>query len=201
VQTRYQVSVVDSDGSPNSFSWIVDGRAAGSKSVLSFTFTNSGSHTILVQVGDTAGNRMSASLRTTATLRRLNIGTTFHATNSSQFTTFTSLIAHAVPTGAHIDVTCHGGGCPFAHHRLTATARTCSKTSKKRCRPSNRGERDVELTSLVRHAHLSLNATLTVAFTVRFYVGQVYAFTISPDGPISRTKCLAPGATRPGRGC
>jgi hypothetical protein len=28
------------------------------------------------------------------------------------------------------------------------------------------------LTSLVRHAHLSLNATLTVTFTLRFYIGQ-----------------------------
>ena len=144
---------------------------------------------------------MSASLRTTATLRRLNIDTVWHATSSNQFTTFTSLIAHAVPTGAHINVTCHGGGCPFADHRLTATARTCSKTNKKRCRASTLGERDVELTSLVRHAHLSLNATLTVTFTLRFYIGQVHAFTIGPDGPISRTTCLAPGATRPGRGC
>ena len=63
------------------------------------------------------------------------------------------------------------------------------------------GERDVELTSLVRHAHRSLNATLTVTFTLRFYIGQAHAFTIGPDGPISRTKCLAPRATRPGRGC
>jgi hypothetical protein len=201
VQTRYQASVVDSDGSPNSYRWIVDGRTAGSKTVLNFTFTRSGRHTILVQVRDTAGNRMSASLSTTATLRRLNIDTSWHATTPNQSTIFTSLIAHAVPTGTHINVTCHGGGCPFADHRLTATARTCSKTNKKRCRPSNRGQRDVDLTSLVKHAHLSLNATLTVTFTRQFYIGQAHVFTIGSNGPISRTKCLAPGATRPARGC
>jgi hypothetical protein len=201
VRTRFQASVVDSAGSPNSFRWIVDGRVAGSEPVLNFTFTRRGRHTILVQVGDTAGNKLSAALSTTATLRRLMIDTTWHATSFNQFTTFTSLIAHAVPTGTHIEVACHGGGCPFAHHTLTATARTCSKTSKKRCRPTNLRDRDVVLTSLVKHARLRLDATLTVTFTLRFYIGQVHAFTIRPGGPISRTTCLIPGATRPGRGC
>jgi hypothetical protein len=135
-----------------------------------------------------------------ATLRRLTIATTWTFTASSRVTTFTSLVAHAVPAGARIEVICKGGGCPFRNQRLTVSARTCGK-NQGRCKSSSRRERDIELTSLLRHAHLSRNAKLTVTFTLRFYIGQVHAFTIGPAGPISRTACLAPGAPRPGRGC
>jgi hypothetical protein len=200
VQSRYQVSVVDSDGPPAGFTWIVDGRVAGSKRVLKHTFTTGGHHSILVQVGDAAGNRMSASVSVMATLRRLKIDTTRTFTSSSRVTTFTSLVAHAVPAGARIELICKGGGCPFRNHRLTVSARTYGK-NQARCKSLSRRKRDVELTSLVRHAHLSRNVKLMVTFTLRFYIGQVQAFAIGPAGPISRTACLAPGATRSGRGC
>jgi hypothetical protein len=144
---------------------------------------------------------MSATLNATATLRRLSIDTPWTATSFNRFTIFTSLAARAVPAGVHIDVTCKGGGCPFVHRRLTVAAPLCNRHKKRTCRSSGRSKRDVELAPLVRHAHLSINAKLIVTFTLRFYVGQVRAFTVEPAGPILRTTCLAPGATRPGQGC
>jgi len=199
VQARYTASVVDSDGSPKAYRWIVDGRTAGSKSVLNITYRTTGRHTIAVHIRDTAGNTLNASLSATATLRRLNVDITWTDTSSAQFTTFTSLIARGVPAGAHITVTCRGGGCPFATRRLFAAGSRCSKNSKKRCTSPHK--RELSLTSLLAHARLSINARLTVAFTLRFYIGQVHMFTIEPPGPRPRKACLAPGATRPGRGC
>jgi len=144
---------------------------------------------------------MNATLSATATLRRLNIDTPWTATSFSQFTIFTSLAARAVPAGVHIDVTCRGAGCPFVHRRLTVAASSCDTHKKQTCRSSSRNRRDVELAVPLRHAHLGINATLSVTFTLRFYIGQVRAFTIKPSGPSLRTTCLAPGATRPGQGC
>jgi hypothetical protein len=199
VPNAYQVSVVDSDGTPNSFSWIVDGLAAGSASTLNVTFTSSGRHTIVVQVGDTAGNTLSNTLIVTATLRRLNVTVSWADRFSSQFTIFTSLLAHGVPIGTHIALTCVGGGCPFAHQRLTVSATRCGK--KKKCASANQQNRDVDLTSLVARARLRVNTKLTVTFTLWFFIGQVQTFTIGPGPPSRRIACLAPGATRPSRVC
>lgn len=201
VAAGFRLSVVDSDGTPNSFRWIVDGHAAGSKSTLNFVFTKAGPHTVLVQVGDAAGNRMSATLIVTATLRRLTVGVEWTANFSTQSTTFSSLVAHNVPIGTHMEITCTGGGCPFAHHRLTVAAPKCGKHSRKNCRPAQQMIRNKDLTFLVGHAHLKIGAKLVFKLTLGFFVGEIRTLTIGRHGPVPSTSCLAPGATRPGRGC
>ena len=199
----YQASVIDSDGTPNSYAWTVDGRAVGSHSTLRYTFTRAGRHFIQLRVGDTEGNNLTTGLTVTAAFRRLKITvdwTTFNSSSSSAV--FTSLIALAVPVGTQIGLSCARGGCPFAHRRLSVAAISPCKGKKcRRKKGSHPGARDVNLIGPLQGRHLAVGAKLTITFTLKFYDGQVHTFTTTTHGAVVGVACLAAGTTRPGRRC
>ena len=200
----YRASVTDSQGVPSSYRWTVDGRAVGSRPTLSYAFTRPGKQLILLQITDTAGDTLAATQSVRATYPRLNIRLSWNAGNSipPRYSTFTSLVAHAVPAGVHIDLTC-AGGCPFAHRGLTvaATARCHGKRCKGAKHHAPSGSRDVDLTALVAGDRLPIGTTVTIRFTKKGYVGEVEMLTIQAAGPSRHTECLAPGSSKPGKGC
>lgn len=200
----YRASVTDSQGVPSSYRWTVDGRAVGTHPTLSYAFTHPGKQIILLQIADTAGDTLAATQTVRVTYPRLNIRVSWNASNSTppRFSTFTSLVAHAVPAGVHIDLTC-AGGCPFTHRGLIVAA--TSRCHGKRCKSAKHhappGSRDVDLTSLVAGERLLIGTTVTIQFTKHGYVGEVEMLTIQAAGPSRHTECLAPGSSKPGKGC
>jgi hypothetical protein len=201
VTVSYQTSVIDSAGSPTSFVWTVDGHSAGSGATLTYRFTRAGHHSIYVQVSDTAGNVLSAALTVTATFRRLKINLVWSSKTFSEFSAFTSLIARAVPIGTDIGLTCAGGGCPYARRSFSVTASSRCKRNGCRKKKPALPVRDVNLLGDLQGRHLPFGTKLTIKLTRRLYVGEVQVFTIGPRGPRQQTQCLAPGASKPGRGC
>jgi hypothetical protein len=194
VAVQYQASVIDSQGSPNTYKWTVDGTLVGSLPTLDYVFRTAGVHVIVLQVIDTVGNTISAALRVTVTLRKLSIVTQWRDKFSSRWTEFTSLIANNVPIGTHIKLSCTGRGCPFRHHDLATSPATRCK--RKRCRGKSRPATgtEVDLTSILHGARLSVGTKLTIAFTHSLYIGQVETWNISVSGPQRRLACLAPGS-------
>ncbi|HEY1517915.1 MAG TPA: glycine-rich protein [Solirubrobacteraceae bacterium] len=201
----YRASVTDSQGVPSSYKWTVDGRVVGSRLTLSYAFTRPGKQLILLQITDTAGDTLAATQSVRVTYPQLNIRLSWNAGNSipPRYSTFTSLVAHHVPAGVHIELTCAVGGCPFAHRGLTvaATARCHGKSCKGAKHHAPPGSRDVDLTSLVAGDRLPIGTTVTIRFTKQGFVGQVQLLTIQAGGPSRRTECLAPGSSKPGKGC
>jgi hypothetical protein len=199
---QYRASVIDSRGSPKAYQWTVDGTSGGSHSTLEHVFTTAGVHVIGLQVSDTVGNTLSATLRVMVTLRRLSIVTQWKDNYSKRWTEFTALTAAGVPIGTHIELSCTGRGCPFRRHGLaTAPATRCKR---KGCRGKSRpetGTTTVDLTGVLHGARLSVGAQLAIAFTRSLYVGQVQTWSIGVSGPQRRIACLAPGSTEPGKGC
>jgi hypothetical protein len=92
----------------------------------------------------------------------------------SKYTKLSSLKLSHLPSGATIELTCGGKGCPFKHRSLKAHGSTAKFSSS---------------------AHLRASAKLTLAPNS---VAQVVVFTIR-KGKARRTSdlCLPPGATGP----
>jgi hypothetical protein len=109
---------------------------------------------------------------------RSPISFTWAFTRSS--TTAQLLSVGSVPSGGHVAVICHGGGCPFAHRTF---------------RP-RRGS--VSLTGAFSSARLRPGAALTIEITAPNSVGKVLTFTIrSGAAPSQSKRCLPPGARAP----
>jgi hypothetical protein len=199
---QYQASVIDSQGSPKAYKWTVDGTPVGSHSTLEHVFTTAGVHVIGLQVTDTVGDTISATLRVTVTLRRLSIVTQWRDNYSKRWTEFTALTANGVPIGTHIELSCTGRGCPFRRHGLATSPATPCK--RKGCRGKSRpetGTTDVDLMGLLHGARLSVGTQLAVAFTRSLDIGQLQTWSIGVSGPQRRVVCLAPGSMEPGKGC
>jgi Glycine rich protein len=200
----YRASVTDSQGVPSSYRWTVNGHVVGSHPTLSYAFRRPGKQLILVQIADTAGDTFAATQTVRVAYPRLNVRVSWNTNNSipPSYSTFTSLVAHAVPTGVNIELSCTGK-CPFANRGLTvaATSRCHGKACKSAKHHAPPGSRDVDLTSLVSGERLPIGTTLTIRFTKKPYVGDIEVFTIASGGPAHRSECLAAGASKPGRGC
>jgi hypothetical protein len=199
----YHASITDSEGVPNQVNWTVGGHSVASGPSARIAFAHPGTGLILLQVTDTSGNSFAATRSVHVSFPRLSIRVTWSANNSipPSFSSFTSLVAHAVPTGARITVTCDGDGCPFGRRSVAVASSTnCHSThcGKRRPGPS---ARDVDLTSLLARHRLSIGTTLTIRFTEKSFVGEVQTFHIGASGPLRVQQCLAPGSTKPGHRC
>jgi Putative metal-binding motif len=99
------------------------------------------------------------------------------------YTRVTSLVVSHVPKASTIDVRCNGRGCPFK-----------SKSVRPRGSASH-----VQLERLLRRVELRRGAMIEVRVTERAHIGTVVRFTIRiGKNPIVRTRCLPPGAKKPG---
>jgi hypothetical protein len=118
------------------------------------------------------------------------------------FTTVKSLVVQRPPTGAIIEVTCRGKGCPFAHAHASATHPSCRH--KKRCRskrrPATAGE--LELAGLFKGRRLGLGTQITVSIVKSGWIGEAFIFTTrAGKKPSEYIACLGPGSSQPGVGC
>jgi streptogramin lyase len=129
------------------------------------------------------------------------------------YTIVESLTAHGVPKGGYVEVTCKGGGCPFNHHRSATVASTkhCHghKCQTKHCHGHKCQTKhaapqgpNVTLAGLFKGRHLHVGDTLTVDIQKAGWIGKAFLFTThSGHAPSVQIACLAPGSTRPGKGC
>jgi hypothetical protein len=109
-----------------------------------------------------------------------------------------------MPPGARVAIVCRGGGCPFARRVIrTPTTRLVCKPHHKRCKHKPAPARtNVDLTQLFSGRHLAAHTHLTFTLTKPRTIGAVYALTIRPGAPPSASNaCLAPGSSKPGKGC
>jgi hypothetical protein len=200
---EYSASVIDTIGTPNGYRWTVAGRQIGAAATLTHVFKRPGTHGLVLRVGDSAGNVIAATLNVTATSPRLRVKLDLHAVFSipPKNTTFSSLIARAVPIGTSIRFACTGRVCPFAVKTFKVTARTTCRG--KRCKkPSTSppNTRDVDL-SAVNGVRLPIGTVLAFTFTKPLTIGQFQTLTIGPMGPTSRQACLPVGKTRVAKRC
>jgi hypothetical protein len=93
------------------------------------------------------------------------------------------LSVSGIPAGGVVQVTCHGGGCPF-------TSKTFS--------PSSAG--NVNLEPSFKSSKLRPGTTLVIKTTHTNYVGKVSTFAVhSGRAPSELTQCLPPGASTPSK--
>jgi hypothetical protein len=139
--------------------------------------------------------RVTAHARITSTMRW-----------SFYFTpTYTRVIGLLLNGAAHtrVLVTCQGKGCPFRQRVLSTSRRApCKRKAHHRCRQTKRSASTVNLAPAFGSRQLRADARISVAITRPGWVGKYDAFTTRP-GRVPRIQigCLAPGATRPGKGC
>jgi virginiamycin B lyase len=118
-----------------------------------------------------------------------------------------SLIVHGVPKGGHVEVVCHGHGCPFSHHHSATVAshhhQAChgSKCKKAKPKPKPQGP-EVILTDLFKGRHLRVGTSISISVVKAGWVGKSFVFTTrSNRTPLEQTACLAPGSSKPGKDC
>jgi hypothetical protein len=135
-------------------------------------------------------------------LPRVEASMTWSFAWSKRYTIVRSLIAHAVPRGAYVEVSCKGRGCPFAHDR-TATVAASKDCHGKKCLEHRVLEGPtVSLASLFKGRHLGVGARISVSMIRSGWVGKSFVFTVRTESePASQIACLAPGSNTPGRGC
>jgi hypothetical protein len=116
--------------------------------------------------------------------------------------TYTTVLALVVNGAANdkVSVKCRGRGCPYAKRSTSVRRiRRCGKT------PTTRGCRaggTLALTRPFRGHRLRVGTRITVTITRARWIGKYYSFTVRAGRiPRVRIDCLAPGGTRPGRGC
>jgi len=99
-----------------------------------------------------------------------------------RYTAERKLVVSHIPRGGHVEVLCHGGGCPFARRTFSAHKGT------------------VTLTRLFKSSHLRPGATLQIEVLAAGQIGEVEIFKIHSDSePSLRKSCLQPGASHPTR--
>jgi hypothetical protein len=154
---------------------------------------------------DNAGNSTTVSCGYRVVAPR--VATTFPYTFSAfaRYTIFFSLTARKIPRGAQLTITCKGRGCPFKRRVVhPPNTRLVCKPHHKHCkRKPALALENMNLEPLVAHRHLAVNAKLTFTVTKPDTIGVVSVFTIRRSaGPrITGPTCLAPGSTKPGKGC
>ncbi len=123
-------------------------------------------------------------------------------TSGHSAATVRQLIAARVPGAAVVNVTCNGNGCPFSN-AVRVTGQEChGKPCQAGVGKRYRRPRSVNLTALFAGAALVPGDRVTVSVTERNRVGWVFLLTLrSNKKPFYQVSCLAPGSTKPGRGC
>jgi DNA-binding beta-propeller fold protein YncE len=147
------------------------------------------------------GTSTAAVVSITVKLLQINASLTWNFQNFKRYATVSSLDANKVPVGASVDVACTGKGCP-QRRTLNATA------PQRRCKNARHCKAHAALATVTVHVgpvfkgrHLRYGSKVTVAIVRRGWIGKIYVFSIEPTRPAPLIACLAPGATKPGKGC
>ena len=121
---------------------------------------------------------------------------------SAAYTRVISMVINGIPTGATVQILCHGRGCPFAKRsRTIGKPKPCTGKAKRTRSCPVHGR--ITLTGTFRRRNLRPGATITIAIRRPRFVGKFYSFTVrSRKQPRVRIGCLAAvNGTRPDVGC
>jgi lipocalin len=117
------------------------------------------------------------------------------------YTVVLALAVHAVPAGSHLEVLCHGRGCPFGDHAV-ALRPSPSSHCRHKCTTHSGTDVPTVITGLFKGRRLSPGAGITVKITRPKWIGKSFAFAIRRHRePLSRIVCLAPGTNEPDADC
>jgi CSLREA domain-containing protein len=130
------------------------------------------------------GGTTSATRKVTFAYGRVRAGVDYTWKFFRTFTLADQLTVTALPAGAKVALTCHGGGCPFAKRSFSLKRKAKS--------------RSLTLAAKLRRAHLKPRTTVRVAITAANAVGKVVTFTmVAGSNPRVAVNCLVPGARKP----
>jgi adhesin/invasin len=183
---------------------------ASSTATCRLTYKSAGSHSITARYGGDTNFTASASAPPQPiTVHRLasQVRGTIQATmqwtflSTAKFTKIRTFVVNQAPIGAAIAVTCHGRGCPFVKRvKKVRNVRSCRSTRTHKCRRQHPGT--IDLRAGFQNRSLKVGTRIVVKITRPRWIGKHYLFTIrARRPPLVRIDCLAPGGSRPGRGC
>lgn len=140
-----------------------------------------------------------ATLRTPAPPPRINATMNWVLPLRGGRVVIRSLTINDVPTVAHVEIDCQGGGCPFARRVLAPPRpRPCHGSG---CRHKHRAATvAMNLTGPFRGHLLASDAVIVVKITSRGWVGKEYIFHMN-HATKPQIGCLAPGGSALGKGC
>lgn len=122
---------------------------------------------------------------------------------TSKYTIVKSLVAHAVPAGALVEVLCRGMGCPFSRSRSSPSIehRVCHAGRCARRRVAG-ARKELDLSGRFKAARLKPGAHISITIVKAGWVGRSFLFTLHRDRePSVNVICLAPGSTSTGAAC
>jgi Bacterial Ig domain/PKD domain len=202
VPAAFRLTVVDSSGTPNFYRWTVGNRTVGTRSSLGYTFRRPGIVVMMVVVGDDNDNTFTGRLRVKVTYPRMKVDLHYTYTATQSSLVFTSMTVAGVPLGARLTLVCGGHGCPLGKPVVVKAPSGCQgKRCGKKRQTSALKTRNIDLTRYLHGRHFPVGSRLTMLVRKRQWVGEVVTLTFGEHGPAKRTACLAPGKTRPGKGC
>ena len=121
---------------------------------------------------------------------------------AATYTRVISMVINGLPTGATVQILCHGRGCPFAKRsRAITKPKPCTGKAKRAHSCPVHGK--ITLTGTFRRRNLRPGTQITIEIRRPRFVGKYYSFTMRPrKEPRVRIACLAAGnRTRPNVGC
>jgi hypothetical protein len=178
---------------------------SGGGATCTVKYADTGSRSISARyVGDanfTGSGSTARAVQVTALLVKGTITATMQWTfvYTPIYTRVINMVVNGVPTGATVQVLCHGSGCPFAKRsRTIGKPKRCSPKHKHSCPVPGR----ISLTTTFLHHNLRPGAQITIMIRRPQYLGKYYSFTMRPrKQPRVKIACLAVNAKRPSAGC
>jgi Bacterial Ig-like domain (group 3) len=117
------------------------------------------------------------------------------------YTRVLNMVINGVPTGASVQIACHGRGCPFAKRSSTiGKPKPCTGKAKRTHSCPVHGR--INLQATFQRRNLRPGAQITIEIRRPRYVGKYYRFTmVSRKQPRVQIGCLAVDSNRPNVGC
>jgi streptogramin lyase len=128
--------------------------------------------------------------------RTIGASMTWRFAWTRRYTIARSLIAHGVPLGGRVTVTCRGASCPFVRKTISAThSKRATRCHRGSCRNSTRRPVVVSLnlSRLLADRRLGVGTHVTIDITMRGTVGKTFAFvTRAGRRPVSHVNVDEP---------
>jgi hypothetical protein len=174
-----------------------------------FRYTDLGQHSITARYSGDANFGASSSSPAQSVdvtnaaqkiLGRINSTMLWSFYFAPSFTKALRLFINHVPFGASILLTCHGRGCPFAHHKVSVRRPKGCRASRSRCH--SRRFTSLDVAGALHGRGLRVGTKLTIEIFRPHWIAKLYIFKFrSSQLPRVVITCLSPGHNKPGVGC